>query len=148
MTKETDVLQDPTIEENTPELNGSGEVAVEAEEIQEIKHVDMKILIDGKEVIAPPPKMKLLRTAIRLGEKHQSEPNLFNTEAGIDLLYELIRMIFNNQELTNDVLDESDLSNVYSLSEVNIWINQYFNSKNFKEAMEVNTMRENQSERR
>ncbi len=139
MTK--DPAQDPKVEENiSPELNGSGGEVVEV-----VEHIDLFITIDDKEYKADPPKMKLLRHVIRLNEKQQADPQLFFTEAGIDEIMHLLVAIFNNENITIDNIENADLSTLYTLQNINDWINQYMPEKNIREAMQVSKMRENQS---
>ena len=56
----------------------------------------------------------------------------------------LLVELFSNEQVTIDTIEEADISTLYTLQNVIDWINQYMPEKNMREAIEVNTMRENQ----
>lgn len=128
-------------ESNSIGLNGPVELEAKTPE-----RIELEIEIDGKTIVASPPKMKILRMAVKYRTMNLEDEELFNTDKGIDLIYELLKVIFadKNLELTNEVLDESPLTNAFSLANVIDWLNQFFNSKNYQQATEINTMRAKQ----
>lgn len=138
MTKnDKELTKDLSTEENT-----SGEKSPEV--APQKKRFDLKINFAGKELTAPPPRMVLLRKALKLNKANEEDPDLFSKDEGIDALYTLIRAIFLNDELTNEVLDNTEISEILSLQDVNLWMNQFFSTKNFDQAMQINQMKNNQ----
>lgn len=104
------------------------------------------VTIDGEEIVASRPKFGLLKQATRLTEVVRDNPETFDTEEGIDLLFQLIVDIFNTDELTMENIEDVDLDSILSLQDINDWLEAYIPKKKVKEIKEVESMRSNQKD--
>ena len=106
------------------------------------------VTIDGEKILASRPKFGLLKKVTRLNESLTKNPDLFDTEEGLDLLFQLILDIFDTDELTQDNIDDVDLESIVSLQEINNWIEAYIPQKKIQETKDVSSMRSNQATKR
>ncbi len=111
--------------------------------------IDLELRVsDDKSYTANRPRMKLLKKVIRLNEAGAADPEHFSTEEGINELFQLIIDIFDNEELTVEVLEEVYMEDILSLENINGWINQYFPKKRITEVTQIQKMRSKQKARK
>ena len=94
---------------------------------------ELFVTIDGVKILASRPKFGLLRKVTRLNAVLEKDPNTFDTEEGIDLLFQLILDIFNSDKLTAENIEDVDLESIVSLQEINNWIEAYIPQKKIQE---------------
>ena len=114
------------------------------DEIKKSKIVNMTIVVNEKEIHARRPKVKLLRKVVQLNDAGTQDLSYFNTLEGIDSILNLVVDIFDNPELTFEVLCDADMESLFTLQNINDWINQYFPQKKMMEIREVTRMKANQ----
>ena len=109
---------------------------------------ELFVTIDGEKIFASRPKFGLLRKVTRLNAVLEKNPDTFDTEEGIDLLFQLTIDIFRNDEVTSETIEDLDLESIVSLQEINNWIEAYIPQKKIQEVTETDSMRSNQAKKR
>lgn len=109
---------------------------------------ELFVTIDGVKILASRPKFGLLKKVTRLNAALTEDPNLFDTEEGLDHLFQLILDIFNTDKLTQDNIEDVDLESIVSLQEINNWIEAYIPQKKIQETKEIDSMRSDQADKR
>jgi len=113
----------------------------------EPKNKTLSLTIEGRDYIAPAPRMKILKQVLRFNVKHKNGEIDFDTPEGIDALFQLVIDLVGNPDLTIELLEEMEIGaflEVFTLQSINDWIGQYFPQKKMMESQQVAKMKETQ----
>ena len=112
------------------------------------KFPELFVTIDSEKILAKRPKFGLFKKVLRVNKINQDDPDGFETEAGLDILFQLIVDIFNTDELTMDNIEEVDLDSFVNLQDINDWIKAYVPEKKVQEMTEVEAMKSNLAQKK
>ena len=89
------------------------------------------IKVGNKTYKAAKPKAKVWRLLVRFQDRHGTDPNVLESEEAYNEMMELLEKMFNNEDVTVDVLEEHvDFDEIFTLFyTIQNWLQQEVQKK-------------------